>query len=184
MFEVTLILSKIQTGDSLAAKELLPIVYNELRRMAAAKMAKEKPGQTLQATALVHEAYFKLVGGNTAVDWQSRWHFFAAAAQAMRQILIESARRKQAVKHGGQFERVELEEIQLGHPEPNFDILALDEALKQFAVEHPEKAELVQLRYFVQLTTEEAAEVMNISLTTAARHWRYARAWLAQKLRE
>ena len=117
-------------------------------------------------------------------DWQSRWHFFAAAAKAMRQILVENARRKQRVKHGGQLERVEFDEVDLSLPELNVDILALDEALKEFAIEHPEKAELVQLRFFAELSVEQAAEIMNVSPATAARNWRFARAWLAQKLRE
>ena len=184
MSDVTQILSKIKEGDLKVASELLPLVYSELRRMAAAKMANEKAGQTLQATALVHEAYVRLVDSKQTQDWQSRWHFFAAAAKAMRQILVENARRKKRVKHGGQLERIEFDEVDLSLPEPNIDILVLDEALKEFATEHPEKAELVQLRFFAELSVEQAAEIMNVSLATAARDWRYARAWLAQKIRE
>jgi RNA polymerase sigma factor (TIGR02999 family) len=181
MSEVTRILSAIEQGDPQAAGELLPLVYNELRKLAAAKLAQEKPGQTLQATALVHEAYLRLVDGQQAQHWKSRGHFFAVAATAMRRIMIDAARRKKSRKRGGAFRRQPLEAI--AAPEPDEEMLALDEALDKLAVQDPAKARLVELRYFAGLTGEQAAAVLGISPTTADRHWAYARAWLQAEVR-
>ena len=183
MKDVTRILCAIEKGDSHAAEQLLPLVYDELRKLAAQKLAREKPGQTLQATALVHEAYLRLVDVEEAPHWNSRGHFFAAAAEAMRRILIEQARRKGRRKHGGERRRLDLQAAELTVQAPNIDILAVDEAVTQLAIKHPEKAELVKLRYFAGLTLPEAATVLGISTPTAERHWRYARAWLARHLR-
>jgi RNA polymerase sigma factor (TIGR02999 family) len=183
MSEVTRILSAIEQGDPRAAAQLLPLVYEELRRLAAAKLAQEKPGQTLQATALVHEAYVRLVDGEKAQAWNGRGHFFAAAAEAMRRILVEQARRKGRRKRGGDWRRWD---VQLGEPAaegPDVDLVAVDEALTELAREHPEKAELVKLRYFAGMTLAEAASALGISTATADRRWRYARAWLARRLR-
>jgi RNA polymerase sigma factor (TIGR02999 family) len=178
MDAVTRILSALDQGDPHAAEQLLPLVYDELRRLAAEKLAHEKPGQTLQATALVHEAYLRLVGGDKAQHWDSRGHFFAAAAEAMRRILIDNARRKRRPKHGGGRHRVSLDEaLSLGQA-PNDDLLALDEALDQLARAEPAKAELVKLHYFAGLSLEEAGRVLGIAPRTAKRHWAYARAWL------
>jgi len=160
---------------------LLPLVYEELRKLAAQKLAQEKSGQTLQATALVHEAYLRLVAADQAQQWNSRGHFFAAAATAMRHILIDNARRKLTSKHGGNSQRQPLES--LSAPAPDDELLALDEALKKLSAEEPEKARLVELRYFGGLTGEQAAEVLGISPTTADRHWAYARAWLGSQIR-
>lgn len=182
MSDLTRILSAVETGDDRAAERLLPLVYDELRRVAAKMLAQEKPGQTLQATALVHEAYLRLVNGAEAPPWDSRRHFFAAAAEAMRRILVESARRKRRVKHGGEFQRVELHEADLVIEGPSDDILALDEALSDLAAVDPVKAELVELRYFAGLTLAEAAEALGISRATASRYWTYARAWLYDRI--
>src|SRR4051794_29180652 len=182
MSEVTRILSAIEQGDPSAAAQLLPLVYDELRRLAAQKLAGEKPGQTLQATALVHEAYLRLVGGAAEQQWNSRGHFFAAAAEAMRRILVEKARRKKRLKHGGGRQRVDLDQLQLheeGSPE---DLLALDEALTRLADEEPVVAEVVKLRYFAGLTIDQTAAALQLSARTANRHWVYARAWLYQQL--
>jgi RNA polymerase sigma factor (TIGR02999 family) len=166
----------------------LPLVYGELRKLAAVKLANEKPGQTLQATALVHEAYLPLVGksekpiGNGQDKWDGRGHFFGAAAEAMRQILIDQARRKARLKRGGEIDRVELDDVEISLAEPSDDVLALDEALTRFTTKHPEKAELVKLRYFAGLTGDEAAAALGISPATADRYWTYARAWLAREL--
>jgi RNA polymerase sigma factor (TIGR02999 family) len=176
MSEVTRILSAIEQGDPHAAGHLLPLVYDELRRLAAQKLAQEAPGQTLQATALVHEAYLRLVDVEKVQHWQSRGHFFAAAATAMRRLLIDNARRKRSQKRGGGLRRQQLEAV--AAPEPDEDLLALDEALEKLAAQDPLKARLVELRYFAGLTGEQAAEVLGISPTTADRHWAYARAWL------
>ena len=176
MSEVTRILSAIEQGDPQAASQLLPLVYDELRKLAAQKLAQEKPGQTLQATALVHEAYLRLVGEDRQQSFQDRGHFFAAAATAMRRILIDGARRKLTQKRGGGFERHDLDGIAASQPDA--ELLALDEALQKLAEADPLKAKLVELRYFVGLTGEQAAEVLGISPTTADRHWAYARAWL------
>jgi RNA polymerase sigma factor (TIGR02999 family) len=182
MPDVTQILSRIEAGDPRAADELMPLVYDELRRLAAAKLAHEKPGQTLQATALVHEAFVRLVDGAAARQWESRGHFFAAAAEAMRRILIDGARRKKRIKHGGDRLRISLDAtLTIADAEPD-DLLALDEALTQLAAEAPDKAQLVKLRYFAGLTVEEAAAAMDISPSTAKRHWAYARAWLYNAL--
>jgi RNA polymerase sigma factor (TIGR02999 family) len=178
MSEVTRILSAIEQGDPHAAAQLLPLVYDELRKLAAQKLAQEKPGQTLQATALVHEAYLRLVGHMSDQKWDSRGHFFAAAAEAMRRILVENARRKRTQKHGGNFVRRTLEDLPQDTPELGDDLLALDEALEKLAKEEPVKAELVKLRHFAGLTVDEAAEALNISPATADRNWAYARAWL------
>lgn len=178
MSDVTKILSRIEAGERSASEQLLPLVYDELRKLAAAKLAHEKPGQTLVSTALVHEAYMRLVDGQATQGWNSRGHFFAAAAEAMRRILIENARRKKRIKHGGNRPRIDLEEACLVSEAPSDDVLALNEALEQLAVESPPKAELVKLRYFTGLTIEEAAAAMGISAATAKRYWTYSRAWL------
>jgi RNA polymerase sigma factor (TIGR02999 family) len=183
MSQVTRILEAIGDGDPQATAELLPIVYDELRKLAAQRLAQEKPGQTLQATALVHEAYLRLLGPQeTEQRWNSRGHFFAAAAEAMRRILVETARRKQRIKHGGELSRVDLDEACSISGAPSDDLLALDEALAKLAVESPAKADLVKLRYFAGLTVEEAAAAMDISPATAKRYWAYARAWLYNAL--
>jgi RNA polymerase sigma factor (TIGR02999 family) len=184
MNAVTRILSAIEQGDDHAAERLLPLVYDELRQLAAQKLAQEKPGQTLQATALVHEAYLRLVDVDKAQRWNSRGHFFAAAAEAMRRILVEAARRKGRRKRGGDWQRCDLlanEPAVLGPPT---DILAVDQALSELTREHPEKAELVKLRYFAGLTLADAAAALGVSTATADRNWRYARAWLARRLRQ
>src|SRR5436190_11560278 len=178
MSEVTQILNAIEQGDPSASEQLLPLVYDELRKLAARKLAQEKPGQTLQATALVHEAYLRLVDSKVIQRWDSRGHFFAAAAEAMRRILVENARRKARFKHGGQARRVELDDADWTEEPPADELLALDEALAKFETEEPEKARLVKLRYFAGLTLEEAAAALGISRATASRHWTYARAWL------
>ena len=171
------------SGEPQAADKLLPLVYDELRRVAAAQLAQERPGQTLQATALVHEAYLRLVGGGDS-SWENRRHFFAAAAEAMRRILVERARRKKRVRHGGGHCRVDLDADEMPIEIPAVDLLALDEALDRWAAEDPQKAELVKLRFFAGLGEQEAAEVLGISRATAARHWAYARAWLFDRLRD
>jgi RNA polymerase sigma factor (TIGR02999 family) len=182
MSDVTRILSEIESGDQHASAELLPLVYDELRKLAAARMANERPDHTLSATALVHDAYIRLVDVKQAQHWNSRGHFFAAAAEAMRRILIEKARSKQRDKHGGQLQRIELAEGELVCSMKPPELLALDEALTALALEDPKKAKLVELRFFVGLTVEEAAQVLGISAITARRHWRYARAWLHQQM--
>jgi RNA polymerase sigma factor (TIGR02999 family) len=179
MSDVTRLLDAAAAGDACAAKELLPLVYDELRQLAAARLAQEKPGQTLQATALVHEAYLRLVGTDPDQQWNGRGHFFAAAAEAMRRILVEQARRKGRLKHGGGLVRHDLDaDVNVAAPEPGEDILALDEALGRLGEKHPVKAELVKLRHFAGLTVAQAAEVLGISPATADRYWAYARAWL------
>jgi RNA polymerase sigma factor (TIGR02999 family) len=178
MSDVTQILSAIEQGDPHAAEQLLPLVYDELRKLAVHRLAREKPGQTLQATALIHEAYLLLVDTEQAQHWNSRGHFFAAAAEAMRRILVENARRKRGVKHGGACRRVNLDESAPCAPEPAEELLALDEALDRLAREDPRKAELVQLRYFTGLSVQEAADVLGISRATADRYWAYAKVWL------
>jgi RNA polymerase sigma factor (TIGR02999 family) len=177
MSDVTRILTAIEQGDVKAADKLLPLVYNELRRLAAQKMSRESPGQTLQATALVHEAYIRLVGSE-ARDWKGRTHFFTAAAEAMRRILIDNARRKKSLKYGGGNQIANLDNAELAIEEPSEDIIALDEALAKLAEEDPVKANLVKLRYFAGLTIEQAAEILGISRATADRYWSYARVWL------
>jgi RNA polymerase sigma factor (TIGR02999 family) len=184
MNDVTGILSAIEQGDSQAAADLLPLVYEELRQLAAQRLAQEKPGQTLQATALVHEAYLRLVDVEKAQHWGGRGHFFAAAAEAMRRILIENVRRKKSKKHGGGEERVPLEQIEIALPPPDDDLLALDEALTRLAAERPDVAELVKLRFFAGLTMDEAADALGVSPATAYRQWNYARAWLFRAVSE
>jgi RNA polymerase sigma factor (TIGR02999 family) len=184
MNDVTRILSAVVQGDPHAAEQLLPLVYQELRQLAAQRLAQEAPGQTLQATALVHEAYLRLVQspqreqGTAPQHWHSRGHFFAAAAEAMRRILIENVRRKKSQKRGGQAERVDLDQIDLALPPPDDDLLALDDALTRLAAERPAVAELVKLRFFAGLTMDEAAQALGISPATAYRQWNYAQAWL------
>jgi len=181
MNEVTRILSSMENGDPSAAEQLLPLVYDELRRLAAQRLACENPGQTLQATALVHEAYLRLVGTEGEAHWDNRGHFFAAAAEAMRRILVENARRKQAVKHGGGKRRVPLEEFHRVTESPE-DLLDLDDTLTRFAAEEPDKARLVQLRFFAGLSMPQAAAALGISVATAERWWTFARAWLYSEL--
>jgi RNA polymerase sigma factor (TIGR02999 family) len=182
MSDVTHILNAIEQGDPKAAEQLLPLVYDELRKLAAQKMAEEKPGQTLQATALVHEAYLRLVGG-AEQPWKSRGHFLCAAAEAMRRILIEQARRKRSVKHGGGRRRVDLDEVSPADSQrDNDDLLAIDDALTRLAQQEPVRAELVKLRFFGGLTMPEAAAALGISLATAERYWVFARAWLCAEL--
>ena len=175
MNEVTRILSAIEQGDPSGAEQLLPLVYDELRRLAARKLAHEKPGQTLDATALVHEAYLRLVGPADEHRWDGRGHFFAAAAEAMRRILVESARRKLAGKRGGRGRRIPLDAADAGTIPPDDDLLAIDEALTRLAAEDPQAARLIQLRYFAGLSAEDAAEAIGISRSTAYEHWAYAR---------
>jgi RNA polymerase sigma factor (TIGR02999 family) len=184
MSEVTRILSAIEEGDPHAADQLLPLVYDELRKLAAAKLAQEKPGQTLQATALVHEAYLRLVDVEQAQQWNSRGHFFAAAAEAMRRILVDQARRKGSRKRGGELERLPLEEVEIAAPQPAVDLLAVNDALEKFERVDKSAADLVKLRYYIGLTLPEAAEALAISSSTADRQWAYARAWLHAELRE
>ena len=178
MSDVTRILRSIEDGDPKAAEELLPLVYDELRKLAAAKMAQEKPGQTLQATALVHDAYLRLVAVDKARHWNSRGHFFGAAAEAMRRILVESARRKQRPKYGGDLERLSLDEFDAIALEPSSKLLELDEALAKLESREPAKAALVKLRYFAGFSFDAAADLLGISRATAKRYWAYARAWL------
>jgi RNA polymerase sigma factor (TIGR02999 family) len=182
MSDVTRILSAIDHGDPHAAAQLLPLVYEELRRLAAQRLAQEKPGQTLQPTALVHEAYLRLVGGEPAQPWNSRGHFFAAAAEAMRRILVDNARRKRSRKHGGGRKRLDLAEADPGYLGNDDQILEIDDALERLAAEDPHAARLVQLRYFGGLSVEEAAELLGIARSTAYEHWAYARASLRLKL--
>ena len=186
MSNVTRILAAIDRGDPHAAKQLLPLVYKELRKLAARKLAQEKPGQTLEATALVHEAYLRLVDVDKLHPWNSRGHFYAAAASAMRRILVENARRKQRLRHGGGRgrQRQELRPDLVAAPEPDETLLALDSALARLASQDPMKARLVELRYFAGLTGDQAAEILGISTTTADRHWTYARAWLRRAVKE
>jgi RNA polymerase sigma factor (TIGR02999 family) len=179
MTDVTRLLEATHRGDRQAAAELLPLVYEELRKLAAAKLAQEKPGQTLDATALVHEAYLRLVGEQ---QFDGRGHFFAAAAEAIRRILVERARRKQATRHGGLRQRQDLDPDQIPSPVPDEELLALHEALDQLAEQHPEKVELVKLRYFAGLTADQAAAALGISPSAADRHWAYARAWLRRAM--
>ena len=182
MSDVTQILDRVQQGDPKAAEELVPLVYEELRKLAAAKMAHQSPGQTLQATALVHEAYLRLTGG-VRDQWQDRAHFFRAAAEAMRCILIENARRKSRWKRGGRLERVELEGLELAADTPPDTLLVVHEALEKLAAEDPLKAELVRLRYFIGLTNTEAAKVLGLSEPTVKRYWDFSRAWLLREIR-
>jgi RNA polymerase sigma factor (TIGR02999 family) len=184
MTDVTRILSAIEQGDPSAAEQLLPLVYDELRKLAAARMAQEKPGQTLQATALVHEAYLRLVDTEKAQHWNSRGHFFGAAAEAMRRILVENARRRNSPKRGGDWDRQDWSTSRLVAPELSDNLIALDEALDNLAKEDPPSAELVKLRYFAGLTVKQAAEVMGVSSRKADFIWSYARAWLRKEIEE
>jgi len=183
MSDVTRILSEIESGDPRAAEKLLPLVYNELRKLASARLEQEKPGQTLQATALVHEAYLKLVDGEGNQHWDSRGHFFAAAAEAMRRILVDNARRKRSFKGGGDQQRQEFDKIDVAIPEIPEDLVALDEALTKLAMTDKTAAGLVQLRFFAGLPLPEAAQMLGVSSRTADRLWAYARAWLRQEIR-
>jgi len=182
MSDVTRILDRVEQGDPQAAAELLPLVYEELRRLAASKMAHQAPGQTLQATALVHEAYLRLTGGGRD-QWQDRAHFFRAAADAMRCILVEKARRKSRWKRGGRLERVAIEGLELAADTPPDTLLVVNEALERLATEDAPKAELVRLRFFVGLTNAEAAKVLGLSEPTVKRYWDFARAWLLREIR-
>ena len=182
MKDVTRLLEKIERGDPQAADELLPLVYGELRRLAAQKMARESPGHTLQPTALVHEAWLR-ISGNERSKWNGRDHFFAAAAEAMRRILIENARRKLALRHGGGRRRLEIEDLEIASELKNEQLLELDEALEVFSRQDKLKAEIVKLRFFVGLTNEEVAEILGIPAPTAKRYWAFARAWLYREMR-
>ena len=179
--DITSILEAAQQGDPTAAGQLLPLVYNELRRLAAAKMGREVPGQTLQPTALVHEAWLRLVG-NENQKWNGRAHFFGAAAEAMRRILIENARRKHAARHGGGQARLDIQELEIAGAGKDEELMAVSDALEKFAARDKQKAELVKLRYFVGLTTAEVAEVLGISVPTADRWWNFSRAWLFEEI--
>jgi RNA polymerase sigma factor (TIGR02999 family) len=179
---ITQLLGAIEKGDERAAEQLLPLVYDELRKLAASKLAHEKPGQTLQGTDLVHEAYLRLVKVDKAQAWNSRGHFFAAAAQAMRRIVVENARRKKRLKHGGDLERLEIDITTLPTRMSSEELVELDEALEQLTKEDPVKAQLVTMRYFGGMTSEQAAAVLGISRVTAHRYWTYARAWLRQQM--
>lgn len=182
MADVTRILSQIELGDSGAAEQLLPAVYDELRKLAASKMASEKPGQTLQATALVHEAYLRLVDVEKPTKWRNRGHFFGAAAEAMRRILVENSRRKAGPEAGGNLQRLDISCVDPESRQPELDILALNEALDRLAAKDPRKAELVKLRFFAGLTIEQAAEALGVTARTAYSDWSYARAWLRVEL--
>jgi RNA polymerase sigma factor (TIGR02999 family) len=182
MSEVTRLIDAAAGGDQRAASELLPLVYAELRKLAAARMAGEQPGQTLDATALVHEAYLRLVDSEGQARYEGKPHFFAAAAEAMRRILIDQARRKRRVRHGGGRDRVDLDQMNVAAERTAEDLIAIDDALRNLSVEEPVAAKVVELRYFAGLTAQEAAEALGISLRTANRHWAYAKAWLYQRL--
>jgi RNA polymerase sigma factor (TIGR02999 family) len=182
MSEVTQILSAIEGGDPQAAEKLLPLVYDELRKLAAAKLAQEKPGQTLQATALVHDAYLRLVDAEPAQNWHSRGYFFAAAAEAMRRILVENARRRQSQKGGGDRRHFDIAEVEVLANRPSIDVLALNEALDQLEAKDPRKAALVKLRFFVGMTNQEAADALGMSSATADNDWAYAKSWLRLRL--
>jgi RNA polymerase sigma factor (TIGR02999 family) len=182
MGDVTQILSDIESGETGAADKLLPLVYDELRRLAAAKMAHEAADHTLQPTALVHDAYVRMVDVKNPQYWSGRGHFFAAAAEAMRRILVDIARRKQSTKRGAAYRRVQLEPLTVGEVAPGLDVLALDEALTQFEASDPDKAAVVKLRFFGGLSMKEVAAAQDISVATADRHWAYARAWLLDKI--
>jgi RNA polymerase sigma factor (TIGR02999 family) len=184
MSDVTQILNAVEQGDPQAAEQLLPLVYDELRKLAAQKLAQEKPGQTLQATALVHEAYVRLVDVEKVPHWDRRGHFFAAAAEAMRRILVDRARRQRAEKHGGGHERIALPDLAERAPDDPLDLLALDEALQILAEQHPQKAQIVKLRFFAGLSLEETAQTLGISRAAAQRSWAFARAWLFGRLNQ
>jgi RNA polymerase sigma factor (TIGR02999 family) len=183
MSDLSRVLAEIDRGDTAAADRLLLLVYEELRKLAAARLAHEKPGQTLQATALVHEVFVRLVAAPQQQQWHSRAHFFAAAAEAMRRILVENARRKSRRKHGGKMRRIDLDDCAVIDRTGSDDLLDLDAALTRLAAEDPDKARLVELRFFTGLSNKEAAEVLGVSEPTVKRHWRYARAWLRREIR-
>lgn len=182
MDNVTQILSQIESGDPTAAEKLLPLVYDELRRLAFYRLAQEKPGQTLQATALVHEAYLRLVDGAKDQQWNGRAHFFGAAAEAMRRILVDEARHKRSQRHGGNCERIALTSVEPSAPANQLEVLALDDALQQLSARDPRAAELVKLRFFAGLTVPEAATVLSVSVATAENDWAYAKSWLKLRL--
>jgi RNA polymerase sigma factor (TIGR02999 family) len=184
MPDVTRLLDAAATGDRQAATDLLPLVYDELRKLATARLAEEQPGATLQATALVHEAYLRLVGPADVSRWDNRGHFFAAAAEAMRRILVDAARRKARLKHGGDRHRVELDDVPAPTSDPRDDLIALDGALTRLAAEDPQAAQLVELRHFAGLSVPQAARVLGVSSRTADRVWSFARAWLYRELTE
>ena len=184
MSDVTQLLNAIDAGDPKAADQLLPLVYEELRKLAGAKMALEKPGQTLQATALVHEAWLRLMGTDKLKSWNSRGHFFGAAAEAMRRILVDRARQKARVRHGGSLERVDLEHVTLATKDNDETVLAIHEALEKLALESPQKAEMVKLHYFIGLEYPEIATALGVSLSTVERHWAYARSWLFREMKK
>jgi RNA polymerase sigma factor (TIGR02999 family) len=184
MPDVTQLLSAIDAGDPRAGEQLLPLVYEELRKLAAAKMAQEMPGQTLQATALVHEAWLRLGGMETPQAWNGRGHFFGAAAEAMRRILVDRARKKGRIRHGGALERVDLENVTLATEDNDDTVLAIHEALEKLALESPQKAEIVKLRYFTGMENQEVARALGISLTSVERSWAYARSWLHRELKK
>jgi RNA polymerase sigma factor (TIGR02999 family) len=184
MTEVTRILNAIEAGEPRAAEELLPLIYDELRRLAAQRLVHEKPGQTLQATALVHEAYLRLVDGKQIQEWNSRGHFFAAAAEAMRRILIDNARHKKSLKAGGDRHCQELTDIAAPSDVPEIDLLAMDEALQKLEKQDERRAKLVKLRFFARLTIEQAAQVLGIATSTAQKDWKYARFWLRLETEE
>ncbi len=183
MNEITRILERVEQGDPKAAEQLLPLVYEELRKLAARRMTSEAPGNTLQPTALVHEAYLRLVRSNQPQQWDGRYHFFAAAAEAMRRILVESARRKQCLKHGGQLERVSLDAVELPMPMPDDELLALDEALDRLEDLDSRATKVIKLCFFVGLTQEQAANELGVSISTAERLWSFARAWLFREMK-
>ncbi len=182
MSDVTQILRAVEQGDAQAAEQLLPLVYDELRKLAARRLSQETPGQTLQPTALVHDAYVRLVDVDKVRRWESRGHFFAAAAEAMRRILVDSARRRRAHKRGGDLARIDLPDLIQPSPDDPVDLLALDEALKELEEKHPQKAKVVKLRFFAGCTLEETAQMLDIARATAQRHWAFARAWLFGRL--
>jgi RNA polymerase sigma factor (TIGR02999 family) len=184
MSEVTRVLSAIEGGDPQAAAQLLPLVYDELRKLAAARLAQEPAGQTLQATALVHEAFLRLIGSKEPQHWDSRGHFFSAMAEAMRRLLVDQARHKLSQRRGGGRKRCALEQVEILAPQPSLDVLALNEALARFEKLDPIKAELVKLRYFAGLTIPQAADALGLSTSTADRYWSYARAWLHDELKK
>ena len=184
MSDVTQLLTAIDAGDSKAAEQLLPLVYENLRQLAAAKLAREQPGQTLQATALVHEAWMRVTGSDSSKAWNGRGHFFGAAAEAMRRILVDRARQKARIRHGGELQRVDLEHVTIATEDSDDTVLAMNEALEKLALESPQKAEIVKLHYFTGLEYPEIAEVLGVSLSTVERGWAYARSWLYREMKK
>jgi len=183
MSDVTQLLSALEGGDPKASDQLLPLVYEELRKLAAARMAQERPGQTLQATALVHEAWLRLTGREQQTVWNSRGHFFGAAAEAMRRIMVDRARQKARIRHGGQLQRVELEHVTVAVNDTDETVLAMNEALEKLALDSPQKAQIVKLHYFTGLEYSQIAEVLGVSLSTVERGWAYARSWLYREMK-